>query len=158
MFREMRRAKQAVPQERCREILTTATRGVLSVLGDDGYPYGVPVNFHYDSGSDTIYLHGAKEGHKIDAIRSCPKVCFTAWAEDGKREGDWAWYVTSVVAMGEAELVEDPALTEAMVRELGRKYYPDMESVEQEIRAAIRQVQLIAIHIRHLTGKQIHEK
>lgn len=158
MFREMRRTKQAVSQQRCLEILTSAKRGVMSVLGDDGYPYGVPVNFHYDSESGIIYLHGAKEGHKIDAIRRCPKVCFTVWEEDGKKDGDWAWYVTSVIAMGEAKLVDDPALTEAMLRELGRKYYPDMESVEQEIRAAACHVQMIAISVQHMTGKQIHEK
>ena len=54
MFREMRRAKQAVSQERCREILRQEKRGVLSVLGDEGYPYGVPVNFHYDEEKNTI--------------------------------------------------------------------------------------------------------
>lgn len=48
MFRNMRRKKQQVSIEMCREILKTEKRGVISVIGDDGYPYGVPVNFYFD--------------------------------------------------------------------------------------------------------------
>ena len=48
MFREITRKKQALSQEECLEILTNAKRGVLSVNGDDGYPYGMPVNHYYD--------------------------------------------------------------------------------------------------------------
>ena len=158
MFRDMRRHHQAVSPDQCRQILTEAKRAVLSVLGDDGYPYGVPVNFIYDQETDTIYIHSAKVGHKIDAIRACDKVCFTTWDEGFRKDGDWAWFVTSVIAMGKAELVDDIQLTTEKVRELGRKYYPSADEVEVQIRHAIDQVQLIAIHIEHLTGKQIHEK
>jgi len=34
----MRRFKQALPQEECRDILDKAYRGFLSVIGDGGYP------------------------------------------------------------------------------------------------------------------------
>ena len=36
MFRKMRRPKQALSQEECNELLKSETRGVLSVIGDDG--------------------------------------------------------------------------------------------------------------------------
>ena len=42
MFRKIRRFKQEMPAEECRELLKTQVRGVLSLLGDGGYPYGVP--------------------------------------------------------------------------------------------------------------------
>ena len=48
MFRPMRRKKQEIPKEECIRILTEEKRGVLSVIGDDGYPYGVPMNYYYD--------------------------------------------------------------------------------------------------------------
>ena len=67
MFRKMRRFKQEISLEECIEILTNEKRGVLSVIGDDGYPYGIPIN-HYYKNDNCIYFHGAKEGHKIDAI------------------------------------------------------------------------------------------
>ena len=158
MFRAMRRAKQAVSEETCREILQTAGRAVLSLVGDDGYPYGVPVNFTYDAEENTIYLHGAKSGHKIDAIRQCDKVCFTTWDAGERPEGEWAWYVTSVIVMGRAELVDDLAVATDKVRQLALKYYPSAAEAEAELQAGIRQVQLIAIHIEHMTGKRIHEK
>ncbi len=43
----MRRFKQQVSAEECIEILKTTKRGVLSVIGDDGYPYGFPINHYY---------------------------------------------------------------------------------------------------------------
>ena len=64
-------------QEECRQILKTEKRGVLSVIGDNGYPYGIPINFYYDENDGKIYFHCAKEGHKIDAIKNCDKACFT---------------------------------------------------------------------------------
>lgn len=158
MFRKMRRDKQQVSEEVCKQLLHTAKRGVLSLQGDEGYPYGIPVNFYYDEAEHCIYLHGAGEGHKIDAIRRCDKVCFTVWNEGTYREGDWAPYVTSVIVMGRATLPHDLAQTTEKVRAMGLKYYPDAAEVETEIKAAISHVQLIAISIEHMTGKQIHEK
>ena len=62
MFRQMRRFKQEVSQEECKRILSTEKRGTLSVIGDDGYPYCVPVNFYFEEGEGKIYFHCAKEG------------------------------------------------------------------------------------------------
>ena len=158
MFRKMRRSGQQVSEEICKEILRTEKRGVLSVMGDDGYPYGVPVNFFYEEEEGTIYIHGGREGHKTDAIRRCDKVCFTAWNPGYREEGDWAYHVTSVVAMGQAELIDDLDFVTEKVRKLALRYYPSSEEVEKEIRSAISHVQLIAVHIQHMTGKQIYER
>ena len=67
MFRPMRRARQALPMEDCEAILRRGTSGVLSVLGDDGYPYGVPLSYVWHDGA--LWFHCAKQGHKLDAIR-----------------------------------------------------------------------------------------
>ena len=42
MFREMRRKKQKLAEEReCRAIIERANSGVMGVIGDEGYPlYG----------------------------------------------------------------------------------------------------------------------
>ena len=74
MFREMRRIKQQVSEEECIRILKTERRGVLAMIGEEGYPYAVPVNYFYDESDRKIWIHGAKEGHKIDALRRCGKV------------------------------------------------------------------------------------
>lgn len=45
MFREMRRKKQALSKEACERILKDGKTGVLALLGDDDYPYAVPLNY-----------------------------------------------------------------------------------------------------------------
>lgn len=157
-FREMRRSKQAVSNEECIDMLKNEKRGVLSVIGDKGYPYGVPVNFYYDEADGKIYFHGAKEGHKLDAIKRCNKVCFTTWGGDYKKEGDWAWYVTSVIAMGRAELITDRDLTNEKLRLLGDKYFPSADETEATMQRSAARTQLIAMEIEHMTGKLVHER
>ncbi len=158
MFRNMRRINQQVSEEKCIEVLINGQRAVLSLYGTDGYPYGVPVNYTYDVEENIIYIHGAKIGHKIDAIAQNDKVCFTTWDNGFHKEDDWAWWITSVIAFGRAELVTDSETTLKQVRSLGLKYFPTSEEVDKEIERSLSAVQLIAIHIEHMTGKLVHEK
>ncbi len=158
MFRKMRRFKQEVSQEECVDILKTEKRGVLSVIGDEGYPYAIPMDFYYDAEEKKIYFHAAREGHKMDAIKRCDKVCFTTWNRGFQKEGDWAWNVTSVVVMGRAELVSDTELANEKLRKLALKYYPTVEEVEAEMQRDAHRVQMIAIRMEHMTGKLVNEK
>lgn len=75
MFRSMRRSAQALTKEQCIDILKKRTSGVLSLLGDNGYPYGVPMSFVYVDGK--LLFHSALSGHKIDALQRCKKSSFT---------------------------------------------------------------------------------
>ena len=91
-FRPMRRAKQALSEDEIREVLRSARRGVLSVKGDNGWPYGVYVNPFYDEESGKLYFHGGKIGHKIDALCRDPRACFTVideGAHDASRPPAW---------------------------------------------------------------------
>ena len=80
MFRTMRRFKQQLPDAETEQILEEGKTGVLGVIGDDGYPYTVPMNYLYKDGK--IVFHGAKQGHKYDAMKNCDKVSFTVIAVD----------------------------------------------------------------------------
>ena len=60
MFREMARRKQQISEAECVELLKNEKRGVLSVLGDDGYPYGMPINHFYDEEDGCLYFHSGK--------------------------------------------------------------------------------------------------
>ncbi|MBR1736895.1 MAG: pyridoxamine 5'-phosphate oxidase family protein [Firmicutes bacterium] len=154
----MRRKNQEVSKEECIRLLKSERRGVLAVIGDHDYPYAVPVNFYSDEDDKRIYIHGAKEGHKIDSIRNCEKVCFTVYDEGTKKDGDWAYYVTSVIVMGKAELVEDDKLTYDKTKAIGLKYYPNKEDVDKELEKHISRVQLISVNIEHISGKLVRER
>ena len=158
MFREMRRSKQALSPEECRRILHEGKRAVLSLIGDEGWPYCLPVNYFYEEKENCIYIHGAKQGHKIDAIRACNTVCFTVYDSGELYPNDWAYHVKSVIAFGEAELIDDVKIAEEKVRALAARFYPDMEEAEADLRSGISHVMLIAIHIKHMSGKIIHER
>lgn len=158
MFREMRRRKQQRTDEECIRILQQEKRGVLALISEDGYPYAIPMNFLYDEEDGCLYFHCARQGHKIDAICACDKACFTTHDEGWQEEGDWSYHVTSVVAFGRIELVDDPDTTWEKARALGLKYYPTVEGVDREMELAAKRVQMLRLRIDHLTGKLVHEK
>ncbi len=105
MFRPMRRIKQQLPDEEALEVLKNAKRGVLSVIGDDGWPYGIWLNPHYREADGCIYFHGAKEGHKIDSLRKDNRVTFTAIDEGVRDEGGWAYTFLIFVVFVRIEFV-----------------------------------------------------
>ena len=158
MFREMRRSKQALSEAECIEVLKSEPRGVLSVLGDDGYPYAVPINFFYCEEEEKIWFHGAKAGHKIDSIRRDSRVCFTVTGEPCIKEEPWAPFVQSAVVFGRCRLIGDPEEAAAAVRRFAAKYYPDMQMVEEEAAKSGKAVQMFEITIEHLSGKEVQEK
>ena len=155
MFREMRRFRQAVSRDECEKILREEKRAVLSVNGDDGYPYAVPINFLYDDGK--IYFHCAKAGHKLDAMLRDDKVCFTVH-DSGYRKDDWSYYVTSVVVFGRARVMVDDTEMREKIKRFGMKYYPTEQEVDEEIRKDAARVNFVEITIEHMTGKLVHEK
>lgn len=156
MFREMRRFKQKLSEEECAELLRTVPRGVLSVCGDDGYPYGVPMDFVCADGK--LYFHCAKEGHKLDAILRNDKVSFCIMDEGYRDAGDWALRIRSVIVFGRMRVLEDAEERITRLRQLGQKYYPDAESVESEIDRDAARAVVLELTPAHITGKRVHEK
>lgn len=156
MFRKMRRIKQQLTEEQCIEILKNEPRGVLAVLGDEGYPYAVPLDFFYRDGR--LYFHSAVEGHKVDALKACDKASFCVIDKGEQEEGDWALWFNSVICFGRVRLVEDRDETEAIARDLGLKYYPTEREVEDEIKRDIHRVLCLELTVEHMTGKRVHEK
>lgn len=155
MFRKMRRHGQQLDHETCETILRTAPRGVLAVLGDEGYPYAVPLDFLYDAGK--IYFHSAQEGHKLDAIGKCGKASFCVLDEGRKEDGAWWYHFNSVVAFGHIRLLEDEAEKIVPLRKLGEKYFPPEVDLEADIARNFKRVAVLELAIEHMTGKHVRE-
>ena len=130
---------------------------MLSVLGEDGYPYGIPLNHWYNAEDGKIYFHGAKTGHKIDAIARCDKVSFCVWDAGYRKEGEWALNVTSVIVFGRIRLVADEEKAKLIGENLCRKFTDDEEYIRHEIQSAISRVQCLELTIDHMTGKLVNE-
>ena len=161
MFRQMRRGAQLLDTTLCHKVLSEARRGVLSVLGDEGYPYGLPINFVFDPDAGehgSILFHSALEGHKVDALAACSKASFCAMDEGFRNEGEWWWYVHSVVCFGRAQIVEDPQRKHDALAMLAKKYFPPSEDIEGDIAKNGHRINMVELRIEHLTGKIVQEK
>ena len=157
MFREMRRKRQMLADDVTEAILRDATSGVLSVSGDDGYPYGVPISFAYAGGK--IYFHSAREGHKIDAIRKNEKVSFCVIAQDKIVAERFTTYFRSVIATGKARIIHDEREKMRAIELIADKYSPteSEESKREEIEKGFSHLCMIEMTIEHLTGKEAIE-
>lgn len=157
-FRPMRRFKQQLTQEECVEILKTEVRGVLSVLGDDDYPYGIPIDFYYNQQDNKVYFHGAKEGHKIDSIKKHNKVSFCVFVKGNRLKDHWALYFKSVVVFGKIEIVEDFDKAMEICRNLSLKFTKDTSEIDIMIQKYGKNVMCLELTPEHITGKTITEK
>lgn len=157
MFRELSRKRQRISDEECRRILAEEPRGVLSVLGDDDYPYGMPMNYWYDPESGHIFFHGGKKGHKIDALRKHNKVSFCVYDQGYRREGEWALNISSVIVFGRIEFVEDHDRVIDLSRKLSYKYTQDDEYIEKEIIRSGPGTLCMELIPEYISGKLVNE-
>ena len=153
MFRNVTRVKQQLPHEECIRLLQEQPRGVLSLLGDDGYPYGLPIDHWYNPEDGQIYFHSGKAGHKVDAIRHCDKASFCIYDEGFRMAGDWALNIKSVIVFGRIRIVEDQSRAIELTRRLSYKYTSDSAYIEDEIRKYSSGLLVFTLIPEHITGK-----
>lgn len=157
MFREMRRQKQAISEDECRRILREEKRGVLAVLGDNDYPYAMPLNHYYDEESGHLFFHGAKIGHRVDAVKNHDKVCYCVYDKGYRNEGEWALNIKSVIIFGKIKLVEDFQRAMQMTRELSYKFTDDNNYIEKEIEKCGQGTLCMELVPESMTGKLVNE-
>jgi len=125
----------------------------LAMVDGEGWPYVVPVCFGVSG--DRIYVHGAREGKKIDAVDFNHRVCFSAALDAETRPAgaacDWTMAFRSVVGFGDAMVLTGPEEMRAALDAIMAHYggdglweYPD---------AALEKTAVIQIQILSMTGK-----
>lgn len=155
-FREMRRKRQQLTDEESIGILQKATAGTLALLGDNDYPYAVPISYVYHEGK--LYFHSALAGHKVDAIRKFDKASFCVIEQDDVQPKKYTTFFRSVIAFGRIQIIEDETEKLAMTRMLGNRYNPnDDDSLKKEIESGLSRMLMIRFDIEHLTGKEAIE-
>jgi len=157
MFREMVRKHLQLPERECLDVLRQEPRGVLSVLGDDGYPYGMPMDHWYNEEDGHLYFHSGPMGHKVDALKNCDKVSYCVFDKGFVREGEWALNIRSVIVFGRMRVVEDRERAIELVRKLSYKYTDDETYIEGEIKKTGKIVLVYELIPEHMTGKLVNE-
>ena len=155
-FKEMRRKRQQLPEEEAISLLSQATSGVLSLLGSDGYPYGVPISYVY--ADNKLFFHSAVNGHKIDAIRHADKASFTIICKDEVHPETFTTHFRSVICFGHVRVIDDADEKLHALRLLGERYNPgDERALDEEIKKSGSHVAVIELDIEHITGKEAIE-
>lgn len=148
----MYKEKRQLSAEETQALFVKGHHGILSVNGDDGYPYAVPVNYVFIDGK--IYIHSAKYGYKIDALKQNDKVCFTAILNSQIIPDKFTAAFESVVAFGKASFIDDGDEKLTALRTFIERFSPDhQEAGERVIHAAYEKTQIIRIDVEQMTGK-----
>lgn len=157
MFREVsRNSKQILSAERCEAILNKATSGVLNLLGDDDYPYGVPISYAYKDGR--LYFHGMPRGHKMDAMTKHEKASFTIIETDRVVAEEYTSYFRSVIVFGKMRILEKPEEKVEGLMNLVDKYSADYrDGGMDEINGKLNGVSVFVLEIEHISGKEASE-
>lgn len=143
--------------EECVQVLQKETRGVLSVLGEDDYPYGMPMNHWYNEEDGKIYFHCGKQGHRFDALKKHDKVSFCVYEQGHRNEGEWAWNVKSVIVFGRMEILDDMEKIIAITTKLSRKFTTDEAYIQKEIELYAHETLLLQLTPEHICGKKVTE-
>ena len=157
MFRELTRKSQQISSDDCIRVLTTQTRGVLSVQGEDGYPYGTPMNHFYNPVDGCVYFHCGKTGHRLDMLRQCDKVSFCVYDQGTAQPGHWALQVKSVIVFGRTEIIDDQEQIADITTKLSLKFTQDKEYIQREIDAFAHETLLLRLVPEHMCGKRVTE-
>lgn len=155
MERKMRRFKQLLSEQAVKEILYTATNGVLSLIDSDGVPYGVPISYVYD-GDKCIYFHSAVKGHKMECIAFNGRCSFCVIGQDQIMPDEFTSYFRSVIVKGEIHVVtvRDEMMKGLLL--LCKKYSPGVNP-DAEISKCLGHVSVLRLDIDGMTGKEAIE-
>jgi len=157
MFRELTRKNKQLSADECLSILTQEKRGVLSVNGDDGYPYGMPMNHFFSPTDGCIYFHCGKTGHRLDSLRKDNKASFCVYDSGYKNQGEWALNIRSVIVFGKIEIIDDIDIIRSVTYDLSRKFTNDSEYIEKEITNHAGSTLLLKMTAEHICGKEVSE-
>ena len=157
MFRPLLRSGQGLEEARCLELLEEQKRGVLSVNGDDGYPYAMPMNHFYCRENGKIYFHSGNVGHRLEAVKRSDKVCFCVHDEGVRKPGSWPLYFQSVIVFGRLRVVEDRDTVSRITAALSRKFTDDETYIQDEITKHLHRTVLLELTPEHICGKRVEE-
>ena len=149
--RDIRRKERMIDTHEAIKLLQTCEYGVLSTIGEDGQPYGVPLNYIYKD--NRIYFHSALTGHKIENIENMPKVSFCVVGRTKVLPEKFSTAYESAIAFGTATEVQDTEKDAALLLLLKKYSSQFLEEGRKYIDRKGGSAKVIRIDIQHLSGK-----
>ena len=162
----MRRKDKVVTELDALESIINASAYVTVGFNDNGETYMVPLDFGYDSNGQSlgaVYFHCARAGRKLDLIERDPRVSLLFVAADHAviDEGDGSLACTlntdyrSVMALGEARIIDEGAEKSAAIRVVLRQHGCEHRPVTPE---NLAKTLLVRIDLTSALGKAYKRK
>lgn len=150
----MRRADRAIEDRASIDAAIAGAEVLRLAFARHDEPYIVPVSFGYDG--ESLFVHTATEGLKLDFVAGNPRVCFECerfvkLRRHPERPCGWSFDYESVIGRGRMlEIVEDGAARRAL-GEILRHYGHSGEGLERMSLAGTR---VWRIEIESIGGKR----
>ena len=152
MFREVRRKDRLWDTAEAARLLETGEYGFLSMVGTDGFGYGIPISFVKSGNS--LYFHCAPEGYKLDCLRENPRVSFCVVGKTRVVPHQFTTAYESVHLFGTVQLDLSDEERRRALRLLVKKYSPEYEEIgEKYIEKSFHRTHILRLDIEHLSGK-----
>lgn len=149
----VRRQDRLMEEDRALDLLRTAEYGTLSMIDEEGRPYGIPVNYVWD-GKASIYIHCAPEGRKLRAISAHPEVSFSIVGRVNLLPSKFTTEYESLVLRGTAHLgLPEEERMHALVLLLEKLSPDDMEIGKKYAEKSFFRTEIIRIDISLFSGK-----
>ncbi len=156
---QLRRTDRVMPEQRALEMLERGFSGRLATVGEDGYPYCIPLLYIWIDGE--VFVHtGAAKGHLRANVEREPRVCFELDEPDevfdyGRFECDSGLAYRSVVVFGRIRIVEDRAIKQRFCETLMSKYGKPDSGRPKGFFPRLDAITVYAISVERMTGKEM---
>lgn len=162
----MRRKEfQMEEQEEIVAFLREMSFGFLGMVGEDGFPHVIPLNYVYVDGH--VYFHGSKIGEKMQLLASDNRVSFSVAKEYAIIPSYWSnpklacpatSFFKSVYMQGHAEVLTDlsekaEALTAFMQKLQPEGGYDPIDPADSDYAKQLSGVSVVKIAISSISAK-----
>ena len=149
---EMRRKDRKLDEQVAVSLLEHCEYAVLSTIGEDGNPYGIPISPVLEG--KNLYFHCALEGTKLQNIRNHPAVCSTCVGETRLVPEKFTTEYQSAIAFGTASMVEDEEEKVRILYLLCQKYAAsNLDAFDREVKRSLHRTGICKIAITEWSAK-----
>jgi nitroimidazol reductase NimA-like FMN-containing flavoprotein (pyridoxamine 5'-phosphate oxidase superfamily) len=156
---QLRRADRMMSEPRAYDMLARGFSGHVATIGEDGYPYCIPLLYLWMDGE--VYVHtGSAKGHFRANVERGPRVCFEIDEPDqvfdyGRFECDSGLAYQSVILFGKIRIIEDRAAKQRFCEALMVKYGKPDTDRPKGFFPRIDAITVYAISVERMTGKEM---
>lgn len=152
----VRRRDRLMDKDRAVELLKSSEYGVLSMIDENGLPYGIPLNYVWD-GNSSIYIHWAPEGYKLNGLEKYPNVSFCIVGNVNLLPDKFTTEYESVILKGVAHINLTAEERMAALLKLVDKLSPDFKELGAKYsQKSFHRVNIIRIDFTEFSGKCKH--